>query len=58
MSESFNMWFKKWGGVFAGFGIAASLVGTLNGNPIAAGFLLVNIVCLVSWVNLNKDEGK
>ena len=53
-----SMWFKKWGGVYAGFGIAASLVGTFNGNPIAAGFLLLNIMCLVAWVNLNKDEGK
>ena len=58
MSESFNMWFKKWGGVFAGFGIAASLVGTLNGNPIAAVILLINIASLVAWVNLNKDGGK
>lgn len=55
MSE---MWFKKWGGVFAGFGIAASLVGTLTGNPIAAVILLINIASLVAWVNLNKKEGK
>ena len=52
------MWLKKYGGVLAGFGIACCLAGTLRGSFIAAGFLLVNIVCLVSWVNLNKDEGK
>ena len=52
------MWFKKYGGVLAGFGIAGGLAGTFAGSPIAGVLLLVNIASLVYWVSLNKDEGK